>query len=177
MYRGLAPCLPVCPEYIMCTPAQLKLHMLKEFFVPLATLVCSMVACVGCIHWLCKFHQIYLTTSARLDSELWLVTQCEDPLFFSKMHSHTDLCFTVTDNARVGAWMLSLQDFTHGFISAYTPPRGMMDWGWGVRWIFSWGGCSVLAMVLLLGPSWVFSGTRAIGRRWPECRDLHFKDA
>lgn len=151
--------------------------MLREFFVPLATLVFSMVVCVGSIHWLCKFHQIYLITSARLDSEHWLVTQCTDPLFFTKMHLHTDLCFTVTNNARVGAWMLSLQEFTQGFISAYTPSRSLGDWGWGTRFVFSWGGVFVLCLILLLGPSWIFSGTRAMCRRWPECRDAHFKDA
>jgi hypothetical protein len=151
--------------------------MLREFFIPLATLLASMGACICGIHWLCRFHEIYLTTSARLESELWLVSQCQDPLFFTKMHLHTDLCFTVTNNARVGACMLSLQEFTQGVISAHTPSRGTVDWGWGIRWAFSWGGGIVLLLVLLLGPSWIFSGTRAIGSRWPECRDGHFKDA
>lgn len=144
--------------------------------MPLATLVVSMCVCVCSIHWLCQFHQIFLATSARLESERWLVQQCEDPHFFTKMHLHTDLCFTVTSNARVGALMLSLQEFTRGIMSAHLFERGD-GWGWGGRLLFSWGGGCVLLILLLFGPSWVFSGTRALGSRWPDCREGHFKNA
>ena len=151
--------------------------MLVEFLVPLCTLVVSMGVCVCCIHQLCLFHQIYLTTQARLESERWLVSQCEDPNFFTKMHLHTDLCFTVSDNARVGVAMLSLQEFTR---------RILVTDVWGGRWgaalwvgrvLFSWTGAGLLVLLLVVGPSWLFQGTRALGRRWPECRDAHFKDA
>lgn len=154
--------------------------MLQEFFIPLATLVLSMCACVCSIHWLCQFHQIFLSMSARLESERWLVQQCEDPHFFTKMHLHTDLCFTVTGNARVGAMMLSLQEFTQGFMSTHIFDRGDgwgWGWGWGGRLLFSWLGGGILLILVLFGPSWVFSGTRALGRRWPDCRDVHFKNA
>lgn len=154
--------------------------MLREFLVPLATLVASMAACVCCLHQLCHFHQIFLAMSARLESERWLVTQCEDPHFFTKMHLHTDLCFTVSNNARVGALMLSLQEFTRGLLAADLLGGGGRLGGvsgWVGRLLFSWAGAGAFAVLLVFGPSWLFSGARGLGRRWPDCNEGHFKNA
>lgn len=152
--------------------------MLREFLVPLVTLVVSMTVCVCCIHHLCQFHQIYLGMSARLESERWLVAQCEDPHFFAKMHLHTDLCFTVSNNARVGALMLSLQDFTKVLLSSASMGGhwGFLG-GWIARLLFSWVGAAGFGVLLMFGPAWVFSGARGLGRRWPDCKEGHFKDA
>lgn len=151
--------------------------MLREFLVPVATLAVCMGVCVCCIHHLCLFHQIYLGMAARLESERWLVAQCDDPHFFAKMHLHTDLCFTVGDNARVGALMMALQEFTRRLL-AVDVFVGRWGGGWWVlRVLFSWTGAGLFALLLVLGPSWLFSGARAMGRRWPDCKDAHFKDA
>jgi hypothetical protein len=150
--------------------------MLREFFVPFATLCVTMFACVCSIHQLCLFHQIYLDMAARLESEQWLVQQCEDPNFFSKMHTHTDLCFIVNNHARVGALMLALREFTQGILASDILERVGLT-GWACRLLFSWSGMLIVFCFLLLGPSWVFSGVRGLGHRWPQCREGHFKDA
>lgn len=69
--------------------------MLREFMVPLVTLCCMVIAGIASLDKLCLFHQTYQSVSARLESERWLLEQCSDPLFFSKMHTHSDLCFQV----------------------------------------------------------------------------------
>jgi hypothetical protein len=150
--------------------------MLHEFLVPLGTLVCSMCMCMCCLHWLCQFHKIFLETSGRLESERWLVQQCADPHFFSKMHLHTDLCFTVTNNARVGTFMLALQEFTRNSLGIrFLENAG--EWGWVPRIALSWGGAVCALFLVVFGPSCFGGGARPFARRWPDCRDGHFKDA
>ena len=150
--------------------------MLQEFFVPLGTLVSSMCVCVCCLHWLCQFHKIFLETSARLESERWLVQQCADPHFFSKMHLHTDLCFTVSNNARIGTFMLSLQEFTRNSMGLRLFDH-VSEWGWIPRLAFTWGAAAFILLMVLLGPACFVSGSRPFARRWPDCRDSHFKNA
>ena len=70
--------------------------------VPLTTLCFCAVASIACLDRLCLFHQTYQSVSARLESERWLLDQCSDPLFFSKMHTHSDLCFQVRTGALRG---------------------------------------------------------------------------
>lgn len=69
--------------------------MLQEFLIPVATLCCIVIAGIGSLDRLCLFHQTYQTISAKLTSERWLLEQCSDPHFFSRMHTHSDLCFQV----------------------------------------------------------------------------------
>ena len=149
--------------------------MIAEFMVPLATLSCAMVVCIASLDQLCQFHQIYQATASRLDSERWLLGQCEDPHFFSKMHMHTDICFQVENNARVGAFMLALREVTHTLLASDILAR--VAGGWVHRLLFSWPAAIALLAVLLLGPTWSVSRYRSLQRRWPEVRDGHFKDA
>ena len=153
--------------------------MLCEFMAPLVTLTCSMALCVLCIDQLCQFHRIFQTTSAKLEGERWLLGQCNDPNFFSKMHVHSDLCFTVGNNARVGAFMLSLRELTQSllgsdlFLSGRSGAFGLLSR------ILSWPFVVGVCLILFFAPSWLVSGTRGLSmrRRWPHCKDACFKDA
>ena len=69
--------------------------MLREFMIPLVSLCCMVIAGIASLDKLCLFHQTYQSVSARLESERWLLEQCSDALFFSRMHTHSDLCFQV----------------------------------------------------------------------------------
>lgn len=152
--------------------------MLNEFFLPLGTLVCAMLLCVACINQLCQFHNIFQSMSVKIENERWLVSQCEDPHFFSKMHMHSDICFTVENNARIGVFMLSLREFTRALLPVELITRfGGVFSGVVSRTVFSWPSLLCFFLFFLFGPSWLVSGSRAFHRRWPECRDGHFKDA
>jgi hypothetical protein len=143
--------------------------MLREFMVPLTTLCCCAVASIAGLDRLCLFHQTYQAMAAKLESERWLVQQCSDPHFFSKMHQHSDLCFQVENNARVGAFMLALRQLTQSFL-----PQDLLAVV-GSSKLLSWPVLGLLAALLVLAPSWVVRTART--RRWPDCSDGHFKDA
>ena len=147
--------------------------MLREFLIPVATLSFWMVLCILSVNQLCQFHAIYQATSARLQSERWLRVQCEDPHFFSNMHLHSDLCFTVENNARVGTFMLSLREFTQGLLV------GCGGLAWIPQRLFSWPVLLAVALVFLFIPSMVVGSYRTLlhQHRWPVCRESHFKDA
>jgi hypothetical protein len=143
--------------------------MLREFMVPLVTLCCCAVAGIAGLDRLCLFHQTYQSIVAKLESERWLLSQCSDPHFFSKMHQHSDICFQVENNARVGAFMLALRQLTQSFL----PPDLLLAL---TSTRFSWPiACSVGAL-LFFAPSWFARGGWA-GHRWPECADVHYKNA
>ena len=143
--------------------------MLSEFVIPLTTLCFCAVISVAGLDRLCLFHQTYLATAAKLESERWLLEQCSDPHFFSKMHQHSDLCFQVENNARVGTFMLALRQLTQSFLlpdvlTGLTSSR-----------LASWPVLCCVCALLLVGPSWLVKSRR--GRRWPNCIDAHFKNA
>jgi hypothetical protein len=148
--------------------------LLREFLLPFVTLSCCMALCVASLDQLCLLYQIFQATSARLASERWLREQCADPHFFSKMHLHTDLCFTVENDARVGAVMLSLREFTQRLLGSELLLGGR---GWLLQRLLSWPALLGLAALLLLGPSWLMYGCRPSRHAWPECRDVRYKDA
>lgn len=147
--------------------------MLCEFLLPVMTLCFWAALSLVSLNQLCQLHQIYQATAARLQGERWLLGQCADPHFFANMHAHTDLCLTVENNARVGAAMLALREFTQGLLAL----GGVK--GWILARLVAWPGLLLAgAAVVLLGPSWVaLTWSGAQQRRWPECRDRHFKDA
>jgi len=66
--------------------------MLREFMLPLLTLCGCAVGGIAGLDRLCLFHQTYQAMVSKLQSERWLLEQCSDPHFFSKMHQHSDLC-------------------------------------------------------------------------------------
>jgi hypothetical protein len=151
--------------------------MIREFMVPLVTLCAMVVLGIASLDKLCLFHQTYQAMASKLESEHWLLTQCSDPHFFSKMHTHSDLCFQVENNARVGAFMLALREVTQSFllhqfvVGLLASHQGLLSWP-----VLACGGA-----LLLLAPSWLVSSSRQLllpgPRRWPECADGHFKSA
>ena len=149
--------------------------MLREFMLPLFTLCGCVIASIACLDRLCLFHQTYQTVAAKLESERWLLQQCSDPHFFSKMHQHSDLCFQVENNARVGAFMLSLRQLTQSFL----PPDVLV--GLANSRFTSWPFLCLVAALLLFAPSWLagslWGAAGCGGRRWPDCVDGHFKNA
>lgn len=147
--------------------------MLPEFMVPLVTLCGIAIVGIAGLDRLCQFHQTYQTVAAKLESERWLVQQCEDPHFFSKMHLHSDLCFVVENNARVGALMLALREFTQSFLDGHYFFSTLLS----QQGLFSWPILCGVALLLLLGPSWLVSSSRRSfqKQRWPQCID--YRDA
>lgn len=143
-------------------------------------IVCfSMAFGVLCIDQACQFHRIYQTTSAKLEGERWLLGQCEDPNFFSKMHVHSDLCFTVSNNARVGGFMLSLRELTQSLLGSELFLNGRSGALGLLPRVFSWPFVAGVCLIVFFAPSWLVRGSRGMSarHRWPHCKDACFKDA
>lgn len=150
--------------------------MLREFMIPLVTLCGIVIAGVASLDKLCQFHAMYQAMSGKLDGERWLLEQCSDPHFFSKMHLHSDLCFQVENNARVGAFMLALRELTQSFLLQQLVTTLAST---SHQALFSWPVLACVGTILLFGPSWLVSGSRALRqpRGWPECNDGHYKNS
>lgn len=52
----------------------------------------------------------YNRARLRLDDESWLRNNCRDPVFYSKMKAHTNVCADVEANARVGAFWAAMRE-------------------------------------------------------------------
>jgi len=151
--------------------------MIREFMLPLITVFGMVIVGIGGIDRLCLFHQTYQAMAAKLETEHWLLTQCSDPHFFSKMHTHSDLCFQVENNARVGAFMLALREVTQSFL-AYDFVRNVLLAS--REGLFSWPVLGCVGIGLLIAPSWFVCTSRQLlmpqpDRRWKELPDEHFK--
>ena len=102
------------------------------------------------------FHTAYRRACLRLDDERWLLNQCRDPVFFSKMRAYTNVCSSVETNARVGAFWIALRDSSEGFKTAWQPGLA-------------------LAGALLLPVCWVCVAKAAARFVRSECIPLHDK--
>ncbi len=78
----------------------------------------------------------------KLEDESWLRENCKDPLFFSKMKSHTNLCSEVEANARIGAFWTALHDVIESLKHAWYP------------WMIGWTGYLFLFIILFY---WIMS--------------------
>lgn len=57
-------------------------------------------------------HSILGEQRARLADEAWLRRNCADPVFFSNLRGHTDVCDQVAQNARRNVWLYTLRRVT-----------------------------------------------------------------
>ena len=119
----------------------------------LCSVLCSLAGAALGLDGLGALYAAYARALMRLDDEAWLLQNCRDPLFFSKMRAHTTVCSDVEANARVGAFWAALREVKQGFRISWEP----------------WLGGAFLALVVALPVCWVCAA-RASGRlsrhRW-----------
>ena len=87
----------------------------------LFTVIISLVGAGVGLDWLGYLHNAYKKAMLRLEDERWLLENCRDPLFFSKMRAHTTVCSEVEANARVGAFWVALREATDVFKVSWQP--------------------------------------------------------
>lgn len=93
-YIGSCDGLVILLRYLT-SPFHVAPGMIRDFVLPVTTLCLCVAASIAGLDRLCLFHQTYQAVAAQLSSERWLLEQCSDPHFFSKMHQHSNLCFQV----------------------------------------------------------------------------------
>jgi hypothetical protein len=72
----------------------------------------SVVSAAAGLDCLGALFAAYKRACMRLDDEKWLLENCKDPMFFSKMRAHTTVCSEVETNARIGAFWTALKEVT-----------------------------------------------------------------
>ena len=137
----------------------------------LCLVVTSTLTFIFMAYVLSSFYKVFQTTRTQLDSELWLLKQCNDPNFFSNMYMHSDLCVKVDNNAKVGAFMLAVHEFSADFKVMKLVSAEMID----VVKLLAWPILVVLALLFLCAPTYLVQASRH--RRWTECTDKHLKYA
>jgi hypothetical protein len=73
---------------------------------------------LDCLGELCS---AYRRAALRLEEEHWLLDNCRDPLFFSKMRAHPTVCNQVETNARIWAYWAALKEVTDTARAASQP--------------------------------------------------------
>lgn len=102
----------------------------------------------------CQFFNEYNKISAKIESERKLLERCKEPEFFMDLHTHTDVCIAVQNNARIGAFMLALHEVTgashvEGAVSELALAARALGWpmlcmGLFVAWMCPWLCCSLV---------------------------------
>lgn len=129
-------------------------EMMKDLVIPVLTMLVAVCASVALIDAVCVFHETYFKYSEKIESERWLLTQCKDPEFFANLRQHSELCFHVESNHRVGAFMLALKEAISSLNLEPYLARAIEDAARAVRTV-GWPVLAATAAVCVLCPSLV----------------------
>ena len=145
---------------------------LTDIVSAMVSMLVSVVGATATLDCLGALYTAYKRACMRLDDEKWLLENCKDPIFFSKMRAHTTVCGEVETNARIGAFWSALKEVTDVARVTWQP------------YIVGFA----VAIILLLPVCWICaarvcskcSNVMRKGRReWGECIPIHsdFKPA
>lgn len=78
----------------------------------IVSMLVSVVSAAAGLDCLGALYTAYKRACMRLDDEKWLLENCRDPTFYSKMRAHPKVCSEVETNARIGAFWTALREVT-----------------------------------------------------------------
>lgn len=76
------------------------------------SMLVSVVSAAAGLDCLGALYTAYKRACMKLDDEKWLLENCRDPTFYSKMRAHPTVCSEVETNARIGAFWSALREVT-----------------------------------------------------------------
>ena len=76
------------------------------------SMLVSVVSTAAGLDCLGALYTAYKRACMKLDDEKWLLENCRDPTFYSKMRAHPMVCSEVETNARIGAFWTALREVT-----------------------------------------------------------------
>jgi hypothetical protein len=146
--------------YMLCLGTGTLLDTLGAAF----SLLVSVVGAGAALDCLTTLYSAYKRASMRLEDEKWLLDNCKEPTFFSKMRSHPAVCSEVEANARIGALWTALKEVTDVARVAWQP------------YIVGFAA----ALLLILPVCWLCAARASSGvvlrrrrREWGECIPMH----
>jgi hypothetical protein len=78
----------------------------------IVSMLVSVISAAAGLDCLGALYTAYKRACMRLDDEKWLLENCRDPTFYSKMRAHPTVCSDVETNARIGAFWTALREVT-----------------------------------------------------------------
>ncbi len=139
---------------------------LSDIISATVSMLVSVVSAAAGLDCLGALYTAYKRACMRLDDEKWLLENCRDPTFFSKMRAHPAVCSEVETNARIGAFWSALKEVTDVIRITWQP------------YIVGFSA----AIVLLLPVCWICASRvsskcstviRNRRREWGECIPIH----
>ena len=133
---------------------------MQGFILSIINLTFLVILGFFCSDKVCLLHKLYTTQSHRIGDEIWLRKQCNDPVFYSNMKSHTSICEEVENRHRIGAIWYAIEGVSNSL------PMGR---AWGEMKAISWPILGVTAVVLILFPSIIVGWARSAYYTPPVC--------
>ncbi len=56
----------------------------------------------------CIFYEVFVMENVKMQEDVWLLKQCKDPVFYSNLRHHTDLCQEVEKHAQSWIWLTAM---------------------------------------------------------------------
>lgn len=151
---------------------------LTDILGAIVTMLISVVSAATGLDCLGALYSAYKRACIRLEDEKWLLENCRDPTFYSKMKAHPTVCSEVETNARIGAFWTALREVTSVVRVSWQP------------YLVGFTGAIVVVVILLiilliilLPVCWVCASRVSSGRvlrrrdrlcnRWGECIPVH----
>lgn len=94
---------------------------LTDILSAVVTMLISVVSAATGLDCLGALYTAYNRACMRLEDEKWLLENCKDPTFYSKMKAHPTVCSEVETNARIGAFWTALREVTNVVRVAWQP--------------------------------------------------------
>lgn len=85
---------------------------LTDIISAVISMLVSVVSAAAGLDCLGALYTAYKRACMKLDDEKWLLENCRDPTFYSKMRAHPTVCSEVETNARIGAFWSALREVT-----------------------------------------------------------------
>jgi hypothetical protein len=138
---------------------------ITDIISAILSMLASVLSATAGLDCLGMLYTAYKRACMRLDDEKWLLENCRDPTFFSKMRAHPAVCNEVETNARIGAFWSALREVTDAARITWQP------------YIVGFAA----AVIVLLPMCWICaarvssrcSTVMRRGREWGECIPLH----
>jgi hypothetical protein len=97
------------------------------------------------------FHEAYLAHVSKVADERWLLRQCGDSDFYSNIRQHTDLCESVSLNARSSAILAALNEMAVNTYACGSKSCPAVFQGIFMR--LGWQSLGVVALLFVFAPN------------------------
>lgn len=128
--------------------------MIREMISSVFTVIVALAVGFYLLDQIAGLYGEYQKIRAMLEDDAYIRNKCRDPIFFSEIRRHTDICMSIENNAKIGAFMLALKNVTSNALQFEDIAQFMKN--------ASWPFLGTLAIACLVCPSLLITGTQSL---------------